>query len=120
MNITRMYTDDKGETHFENTEEKGVDHRDLAHFSRVIEAKGIVFRDTDPLPSGSSVGEWHNAPRRQYILYLSGKTEIEVSDGERRVFKTGDILLVEDTTGKGHRNRTIDDQPKRTAFVRLE
>jgi len=43
-----------------------------------------------------------------HILCLSGKTGIEVSDGERRVFKRGDVLLVEDTTCKGHRNRTID------------
>ena len=120
MKITRIYTDSDGETHFDDIEEKGVDDRGLAHYSRLIESTGIIFRDTDGLESGNFTGDWHTAPRRQYVIYLEGKTEIEVSDGERRLLKTGDVLLVEDTTGKGHRNHTIDDRPKRAVFVRLE
>jgi quercetin dioxygenase-like cupin family protein len=117
MNYVRLYTDADGETHFEELDEQGVDHRDRMNFSEVIAASAVQFRDTEA--GEPTTGDWHNAPRRQYVITLEGQTEIEVSDGERRLFKAGDILLVEDTTGKGHRNRTIDDKPKRTVFVRL-
>ncbi len=50
---------------------------------------------------------------------LDGEIEIEVSDGERRGFRGGDVLLVEDTTGKGHRTRTVDGRPRRSVFVTL-
>jgi hypothetical protein len=44
----------------------------------------------------------HVAPRRQWLVVLSGRAAITVSDGERREFGTGDVLLMEDTTGEGH------------------
>jgi hypothetical protein len=31
--------------------------------------------------------------------------EIEIGDGTKRIFNTGDIVLVEDTTGQGHVTR---------------
>ena len=36
------------------------------------------------------------------MIFLSGETEIEVSDGEKRKFVPGDVLLLEDTKGHGH------------------
>lgn len=118
MKIIRIYTDADGETHFDELEEPGIEPRGRMHFSQVLAATGVQFRDTDA--GEPMTGEWHVAPRRQFVITLEGQTEIEVSDGERRRFKAGDILLVEDTTGKGHRNHTIDDKPKRHVFVRLE
>jgi hypothetical protein len=35
----------------------------------------------------------HNAPRRQFVLVLSGRLGVETSDGERREFGPGDITL---------------------------
>ena len=51
---------------------------------------------------------------------MRGKTEIEVSDGEKRILRTGDVLLVEDTTGKGHRNLRLHPDPELWVFVRAE
>ncbi|HTE84216.1 MAG TPA: hypothetical protein VK821_05745 [Dehalococcoidia bacterium] len=45
------------------------------------------------------------APAHQFIVMLAGTTEIEASDGEVRRFEPGEILMVSDTTGKGHRTR---------------
>jgi len=64
-------------------------------------------------------GDWHPDPHRQFFLVLSGKLEIEVSDGEVRRFEAGDILLVEDTTGKGHRSRVVGEEDLIGAFVQL-
>ncbi len=65
-----------------------------------------------------ALGRWHTAPQRQYVMFLAGETEIEVSDGEKRIFKTGDVFLVEDTTGKGHRNRRLRKDGELWAYIR--
>lgn len=50
-------------------------------------------------------GDWHPAPQRVLAIYLSGRGEIEASDGQVRELAPGTILLAEDTTGKGHITR---------------
>ncbi len=118
MRIIRIYADADGESHFDEIEESGVEHRGNADFTRVIDADGLAFRETGPQGAVPSLGEWHTAPRRQYVLFLAGETEIEVSDGEKRILRAGEVLLVEDTFGKGHRNRRLSPEPELWAFVR--
>ncbi|MGI0080160.1 MAG: hypothetical protein ACRECH_11100 [Nitrososphaerales archaeon] len=36
------------------------------------------------------------------VSFLSGEADIRSSDREKRHFRQGDVLLLEDTTGKGH------------------
>ena len=45
----------------------------------------------------------HPAPARQYIVMLRGTVRATVTDGETRTFMPGDVVLLEDTTGEGHR-----------------
>ncbi|MDA0663355.1 MAG: hypothetical protein O3B08_11040 [Proteobacteria bacterium] len=118
MKITRIYTDESGETHFDEHDEPGIEFRSNAGYSRVIDAYGLAFRETEPLGDRPALGDWHTAPQRQYVMFLRGETEIEVSDGEKRIFRTGDVFLVEDTTGKGHRNRRLSPEPELWAFAR--
>lgn len=56
------------------------------------------------LQQPEGVGEWplHPAPRRQFAIVLSGRAAIQTSDGARREFGPGDVVLLEDTTGIGH------------------
>ncbi len=63
---------------------------------------------------------WHTAPEKQYIIMLDGEIEIEVSDGEKRKFRGGDILLVEDVDGRGHETRVINNKPRRSIFITVE
>jgi hypothetical protein len=91
------------------------DHGEIGRLSERIDAKAAIFRET----GGDYDYDFHNAPERQYIITLDGITETETSLGERRRFSAGDILLVEDTTGKGHRSRSVDGQPRRLVFVPL-
>ena len=63
-------------------------------------------RDTSLLVSRrdwSWTGTHH--PVRELAVYLSGEGEIEASDGTTRSIDPGTILLVDYTTGKGHRTR---------------
>ena len=55
--------------------------------------------------------DWHPAPRRQYVIILSGQLEIGLGDGTTRRFGPGDARLVEDTTGQGHTTRVVSDEP---------
>lgn len=56
------------------------------------------------------IGDWHLAPARQFMVLLSGEVEVETSDGTLKRFGQGDIFLLEDTWGKGHRLRNIGEE----------
>ena len=73
----------------------------------------VVFRENDPTYNY----DWHCAPRRQLIVLLDGEIEVEVTSGEKRRFVGGDVILVEDTTGTGHRTRTLNQGPRRSLFL---
>jgi len=116
MMITRVYSDKDGESHFENVE---IDLRSAGEIGRLSDnysAENIVFREND----SDYYYDWHTAPQRQYIILLDGEIELEVSDGEKRFFKGGDVILVEDIIGKGHRTKSISNNPRRSIFVTID
>jgi hypothetical protein len=116
MTITRVYADEQGESHFGEQSIELRDGGEIGHLSEPIAAKSVIFRRNDP---GYDF-DWHPAPRRQYIVLLDGAIEIEVSDGERRTFRGGEVLLVEDTTGRGHRTRHVEPIERRSVFIVLD
>ena len=99
IKVTRMYTGSDGESHFEETaiplpaDEEGFFKR-----SEPMKATGIVFGEL----YNDKPHAWQNSPRRQLLITLSGEVEMKVTDGSSRIFRPGDILLAEDTTGRGH------------------
>lgn len=54
------------------------------------------------------------------VLLFSSEVDVKTSDGEKRRLKTGDVLLVEDTKGKGHKSRAVEGKPRRSMFIALE
>jgi hypothetical protein len=117
MKITRVYTGDDGESHFEDIELPMVDRGGaIGRITRLQEATGILFRETD----GDYDFDFHNAPRRQYVINLDASVELEVGDGSKRVLGPGDVLLAEDTTGRGHISRAVDARPRTSIFVTLD
>lgn len=120
MRYTRVYTGPDGETHLEDVESAG-DTRQAAEsdlvgtISRTFPVTGIYFREvveeSSPVP--------HNAPFRLFIVGLRGTFSVEVSDGEVREFPPGSVVLVEDTTGKGHTTRRVSDEPRATLMAPL-
>ncbi len=115
MKITRIFTGEDGESHFEDFD-IATEHSDgTGRRSSPIKATGVVFKEAVP-----DYGmDWHKAPRRQYMIRLEGSTEIEVGDGTKRQFGPGTVLLAEDTTGRGHRSSQVGSQPPKTLFVIL-
>jgi hypothetical protein len=64
-------------------------------------------------------GDWHPVPKRQIFFVLSGKIKGQVSNGEVRQFGKGDVVLAEDTTGKGHVSWVSGGKDALTAVVQL-
>ncbi len=116
MRYTRLYSGDDGESHFEDLEMPLEQAGEFSRVSALQDATGILFRET----TGDYFIDWHNAPRRQYVIALDGQVEIEIGGGTRRRFGPGDVFLAEDTTGRGHISRAVDGRPRRSIFVPLE
>ncbi len=113
MKITRIYTGTDNQSHFEDLEIP-LTPGEYGSMSELVPAAGLIFRET---PAGGSL-DFHPAPRRQFVITLSGLGEIECGDGSRRRFGSGDIMLAEDTTGQGHITREIHG-PRRGIFIPL-
>ncbi len=115
MKIVRLYTGTDGQSHFEELELEFKPF-DIQEISSLQEATDIVFRRA---PSGH-VQDWHPAPRRQYVITLSGEGEIEIGDGTVRRFGPGDVMSAEDVTGRGHITRSVGSQPRLYATIPLK
>ncbi|NQZ98878.1 MAG: hypothetical protein HRU01_20435 [Myxococcales bacterium] len=116
MQITRIFTGDDGESHFEDIDVPLEDFGSIGRISKLEDATGVVFREVD----ADYDFDFHNAPRRQYVINLDAAVEIEVGDGSTRRIEAGGILLAEDTEGRGHCSRAVDHRPRRCIFVTLD
>src|SRR6266403_1437399 len=116
MRIRNLYEDANGESHFRDIEVDWVEETPSGKMSKRLPATGIVFRETTTDYENS----WHRAPRRQYVISLAGGITITASDGETRHIGAGEIVLVEDTTGKGHITKSSGDKPRHTIFVPID
>lgn len=113
MHYTRIYANEKGETLFEEIQVSLNENGVIGSLSEKFPVKYLQFRET----SANYEWDFHNAPNKQFIILLEGVIEIEVSTGPKRVFVAGDILLLEDTFGKGHRTRNLLLQNRKSIFV---
>jgi quercetin dioxygenase-like cupin family protein len=116
MKITRLYVDAAGETHFADVDIPYESENKGGKTSKRFPATGIIFRETSP----NYDYDWHNAPRKQYIINLDAAVKITVSDGETRTIGAGEVFLVEDTTGKGHISQAVNKQMRHSIFVTLD
>ncbi len=116
MKVTRLYTGPDGESHFQDIDISLDGGEGSERMSELIKATGIIFRET----SGAYDLDWHPAPRRQFVISLEGQVELVVGDGTTRILGPGDILLAEDTTGRGHISRAVNKQPRKSIFVTLD
>ena len=53
-------------------------------------------------------------------MLLSGVCEVEAGDGQRVTCRAGDVVMLEDLTGKGRKTEIVGDHPVRIAAVHLE
>lgn len=116
MRIHNLYADADGESHFRDIDVRWVQDQPGGKLSERQPATGLIFRET----SGDYNLDWHTAPRRQYIVNLDAGVELTASDGERRVIGAGEVILVEDTTGRGHLSQAVSGQIRHSIFIAID
>jgi len=99
--MTRIYTGADGLSHSEQIEMKLTPNGTSA-----MKATDVELSSRPAAPAG----DWHTGPRRQFVITLSGRAELEVADGKKVPIGPGNINLIEDTTGKGHITHNIEDR----------
>ncbi|HSE30061.1 MAG TPA: cupin domain-containing protein [Pyrinomonadaceae bacterium] len=104
----RLFADDRGESHFQDVV-TDLGRLNFAHgIPPLFVSYGFAASEASffGAPSGWE-SDWHPSSGRHLFAVLSGVWEVTASDGETRTFSAGDVLLVEDTTGKGHTSRVL-------------
>ena len=121
LKCIRLYTDEDGESHFEKIE--------IAFTPQHYAPPAPSFDVSEPVettryimvrfPAGWD-SAFHCAPRRQLFVVLSGELEGTASDGAIITLTAGDVLLMEDTTGKGHGATVKGEEDVHGLMVHLE
>lgn len=111
MKYVRLQCDKNGDSHFEDATLKldEADYRPpapLVFVSHAYQTDGVQFIR---LPSGWTA-DAIQVPKKQFLICLKGQLEVTASDGKMRTFVSGDIVLMEDGEGKGHRSRVKGDE----------
>ena len=113
MKVTRIYADAQGTSHFADFEIVVQATGDIGRLSETLPGHGVVFRETDPTYDY----DWHRPPQKQWIVLLDGEIAIETGDGATRTFRGGDVLLMEDLHGLGHKTRQLSPGARRSLFI---
>jgi hypothetical protein len=116
MSYVRLFAGPDGESHFEDVAVALTARPGGAALSAPIPAREVIFRGVD---AGQDPAAPHVAPARQFVVHLEGEVEVQASDGEVRRFGPGSVVLVEDTTGRGHTTRPVTRGVRRTLFLPL-
>jgi hypothetical protein len=87
VKVTRLYTGEDGLSHFEQVSVK---------FSAVPDAPNTV-EESEPVSMKKSYvvriapgffEGWHNADVRRYVITISGRSEVEVANGQKLIALT--------------------------------
>jgi len=106
--VTRLYTGADDQSHAEDSDvvwRTAKLHPDLRE-SESVKVTGAQFLRW---PRGF-VWAGHPASKRQYVIIISGRGEVDVSGGKKVQLTPGRVLLAEDVTGKGHTTRIGPDE----------
>lgn len=98
MQFCRIYTGADGNSHFQELDQS----ENAKEFMKAQAVTALVFKND---VNREDLHGWHNAPRRQWCITLSGFVEIGIGDGTVKKFGPGDVFLAEDVSGQGHTAR---------------
>jgi hypothetical protein len=109
VKMVHFFTGPDGQTHFDTI--------DLGSASSV-KLMPVTGAELHHAAAGLAT-DWHVAPNRQYVITLSGRGEIDASDGTKVTLEPGTIELAEDLTGKGHIMKSIGNDDRLTLWLPL-
>jgi len=115
IKVTRLYTGPDGKTKAEEYEIPLKPQSRGTELSATVAVTSLQFRRTNQ----DYNLDWHPAPSRQYVITLSGESEVELEGGKKILLGPGHILLAEDTTGQGHISRAVGSKDRISLFIPL-
>jgi hypothetical protein len=119
MEVIRFFETPDGGSRFEQHELKFPTpftdpYGDVYGLSKPLEVASAIFAE---LPTGLNQS-WHGAPTRQLVVVLTGRIEVETTDGQMRRWGPGNMFMADDTGGKGHQTRVLEG-PAKLLFLRV-
>ncbi|MDR8412868.1 hypothetical protein MTP10_29570 [Nonomuraea sp. 3-1Str] len=119
MRFTRIIRTEDGGSAFEDGE-IALERRQVADGVPAMAVGGLPSRGgVQFLRSAAFDSSAHPAPREQWVVMLRGTIEVTVTDGGRRRFGPGDLVLAADTTGLGHVTTGVGEAPFEALFIPL-
>jgi hypothetical protein len=117
----RLFADEQGKSRMEKGLEVELETTDFVPPAPAI---GVSVRQAASACAFLSVpagycGDWHPSPKRQWLVFVSGRMEFETEDGGRYLGRPGAVVLLEDTSGRGHRSTVPTDAPAVMLAVQL-
>lgn len=95
--------------------EDGVSH--VARVKVVGSPKPLPATAVTTTSIAQGTEDWHVAPAKTFTINVVGDIEGEVSDGTKVRIGKGDLVYLEDRTGKGHVTRLLT--PVANIFIRM-
>jgi len=105
--LIHVYATPDGESH--------ADIVDITDNAGEIPVTGMTARVYER--NDSNAEEWHTAPRKQFAINMTGTLEVELSDGKLQAIGQGDLVYLEDISGKGHVTRVTS--PVTNLFIHV-
>jgi hypothetical protein len=99
MKYWRIYSDDKGESH---AKQEQMPFAELFPNGPLGFGIASTTGATFIRALAGSKEDFHTVPRRWYLIGIQGSSEVTLTDGMKLKMTPGTVMLMEDTTGKGH------------------
>lgn len=129
LSYWHVWTDEDGVSHQTRAELNSFEKQSMGgdadlQWNNHLLASGLKVLFSE-LPVGW-VGSWHENPKPQWIIPLSGRWYVETMDGQRVEMGSGDVSFGADQNtkpnndgNKGHLSGTIGDVPAMLMIVQL-
>src|SRR5262245_56777548 len=112
LRLVSVNADDQGDSYFSEVHAAKPPGPDGRADERLFPLNAWQIWETTP----GYFRDFKPVAEPQALAIMKGRLEVTVSDGEKRHFSRGDLIFLQDVTGKGHAVRTIG---KETASVML-
>jgi quercetin dioxygenase-like cupin family protein len=111
LTFTHLYSDADGVSHFktEQMDFKPLPGAGASQSLTMHVLEGAQGATLLRLRQGA-MEDWHIAPRTQFLIAVQGESEVTTGDGKTLRVKPGDVVLMDDTKGKGHKTAAVGPQ----------
>jgi len=107
MRITRIVATEEGESRFTEFDIPLLSQQHGAISRRISNgfvSPNVAFVET---PEGADSG-WHGATGRYIVSVITGVFEVEISTGEIRQWRSGEVFFIDDIEGR-HITRIVEE-----------